>query len=83
MQPDAAVGALISDNLGPDAPVLAVAGVTSVDGVAAPTTAANDEAGFDGGDVVVTAVIGGDGTWSVDDAAAEAAEAELAGHLAM
>jgi len=83
VQPDAAVGALISDELGPDAPVSAVADATSVDGVAAPTTAADDEAWFDGGAVVVTAVIGVDGMYSVDAAAAEATEAELAGHLAM
>ena len=57
--------------------------IMSVDGVAAPTTAADDEAGFDDGGVVMTAVIGGDGMYSVDAAAAEAAEAELAGYLAM
>ena len=75
MQPDAAVGALISDELGPDAPILVVADATSVDGVATPTTTADGEAGFDDGDVVVTAVIGGDGMYSVDAATAETAEA--------
>ena len=72
VQPDTTIDATTSDKFDPEALVLAVAIATRVDGVVFPATAINDQAGFAGGNLVVMAVVGGDGVESVDADAAEA-----------